>query len=153
MYVYAKQIRFPTMICLYMYCTFVNTLYISSLSSLRKTYTFAKKIKMLWFFQILRIGVTGVRYVSLPNARSWVIHNFRDTRGRGRLQQTVDDLVRYLYIKAVCAIFISLQREKQKNSFSFIFSGEKNSKFFCKQQILFLAFDLNHIHYVLTWNN
>uniref|UniRef100_A0A8W8LJT1 Uncharacterized protein n=1 Tax=Magallana gigas TaxID=29159 RepID=A0A8W8LJT1_MAGGI len=45
-----------------------------------------------FFLQILRVGVTGVRYVSLPNARSWVIHNFRDTRGRGRLQQTVDDL-------------------------------------------------------------
>lgn len=41
---------------------------------------------------ILRVGVTGVRYVSLPNARSWVIHNFRDIRGRGRLQQTVLDL-------------------------------------------------------------
>lgn len=95
MYVYAKQDK--TMISFYMYCTLRNALYISSLSSLRKTYTFVKKIKMLRFFlQILRVGVTGVRYVSLPNARSWVIHNFRDTRGRGRLQQTVDDLVRYL---------------------------------------------------------
>lgn len=81
-------------------------------------------------FQILRVGVTGVRYVSLPNARSWVIHNFRDTRGRGRLQQTVDDLVRYLYIKAVCAIFISLQREKQKKIlFLFFFSSEKIQSF------------------------
>lgn len=98
MYVYAKQDNVSDDdLLIYMYYTLINTLYISSLSSLRKTYTFVKKIKMLRFFlQILRVGVTGVRYVSLPNARSWVIHNFRDTRGRGRLQQTVDDLVRYL---------------------------------------------------------
>lgn len=98
LYVYAKQDNVSDDdLLIYMYYTLINTLYISSLSSLRKTYTFVKKIKMLRFFlQILRVGVTGVRYVSLPNARSWVIHNFRDTRGRGRLQQTVDDLVRYL---------------------------------------------------------
>lgn len=65
----------------------------------RWAYVLAKyviKRCLIFSFQILRVGVTGVRYVSLPNARSWVIHNFRDTRGRGRLQQTVLDLVRYL---------------------------------------------------------
>lgn len=43
--------------------------------------------------QVLRVGVTHIKYVSLPNSRAWVIHNFKDTRGRGQPNKVVADTV------------------------------------------------------------
>nr|XP_022298203.1 general transcription factor 3C polypeptide 1-like [Crassostrea virginica] len=40
---------------------------------------------------VLRVGVTHIKYVSLPNSRAWVIHNFKDTRGRGQPNKVVPD--------------------------------------------------------------
>ena len=32
---------------------------------------------------MVKVGVTCARYVTLPNARPWVIHAYRNIRGRG----------------------------------------------------------------------
>ena len=34
-------------------------------------------------FQVLEVGITEVRYVTLEHARPWVIHAYRNIKGRG----------------------------------------------------------------------
>lgn len=42
-----------------------------------------KSFKCVSQFQVLKVGVTCTRYVSLINARPWVIHAYRNIKGRG----------------------------------------------------------------------
>lgn len=49
----------------------------------------------MWlYFQVLKVGVTCMRYVSLRHARPWVIHAYRNIKGRGlHIDEDQDNVV------------------------------------------------------------
>jgi len=45
------------------------------------------------YFQILRVGVTVARYVTLTNSRPWVVHAYKNTKGRGVRQELEKEVI------------------------------------------------------------